>query len=130
MATVAAGRFRKYESAKRAELDGGVRVIFYDSAGEKKVSELTARRAEIVEKTWDMLVSGEVMLVAVDSTRLATDLLRWHRKSEKITGEGQVTISRPEGVETGVGFEASSDLKRWTLRQVTTRLRNPHAPHP
>ena len=30
-------------------------------------------------------------------------------------GEGYVTISRPDGTETGVGFNASSDLKRGTL---------------
>jgi len=122
---VASGHFTRFDKTRRSELDEGVRVGFYDAAGTTEVSRLTARRAVIDESSWDMEVSGDVALVARDSTRLETEVLRWHRESDRITGEGQVTISRAEGTETGVGFEASSDLKQWSLRQVTTHLRAP-----
>ena len=118
---VSAGHYRKYDRSRKAELDGGVTVQFLDASG-KQVSRLTASKAEIDEKSRDMVVSGDVMLLAEDSTRLETDSLHWHHQSERITGEGRVTIRRPDGIETGVGFEATSDLKRWTLRQVITRL--------
>ena len=120
-AVVSAGHYQRYDRSDKADLSGGVTIQFLDSSGETR-SKLTARQAEIAEKTRDMVVFGEVVLVAQDSTRLETDSLRWHHQSEKIAGEGNVTIRRPDGVETGVGFEATSDLKRWTLRQVITRL--------
>lgn len=121
-AVVKAGHFQKYDRSPNTELDEGVTVIFYDSHGQRQVSELTARRAEIDGKTNDMMVFDLVVLIAQDSTRLETDSLSWHRESEKITGQGRVRIRRSDGVETGVGFEASSDLKRWTMHQVITRL--------
>ncbi len=121
-ALVTADHYQKYDRSHRAELDGGVTVVFYDSAGADRISTLTARAAEIDEKTRDMLAAGDVVLLSEDSTRLEADTLNWHHDSEKVTGDGKVVIRRPDGLETGVGFEASSDLKRWTLRQVTTRL--------
>ena len=122
-AIVTARHFARYDKERRSQLDEGVRVGFYDATGGTQVSQLTARRAVIDESNWDMEVSGNVVLVAGDSTRLETEVLRWHRKSDRITGEGQVTIRRAEGTETGVGFEATSDLKKWSLRHVTTHLR-------
>ena len=124
-AVVTAGHFRKYDSSRKAELDEGITVLFFNPSGRKQVSNLTAQQAEIDEKTGDMEVSGSVVLVGEDSTRLETERLRWNRKSEKITGEDRVTIRRSEGVETGIGFEATSDLKHWTLREVVTRFGRP-----
>ncbi len=117
-----AAHFRKYDASRKAELDGGVTVWFFDATGQKRVSELTANRAEIDEETGDLMVAGNVLLASTDSTRLETDTLRWLREDEKVSGDGQVTIRRPDGRETGVGFEATSDLKRWTLHRVTTHL--------
>jgi LPS export ABC transporter protein LptC len=124
-AKVSAAHFQRYERDEKALLDGGVEVHFYNARGTERVSTLTAQRAEIDDRSRNMTASGGVVLAAQDSTRLETDALCWHRESEKITGEGRVTIYRPDGMESGVGFEASSDLKRWSMRQVTTRLGDP-----
>ena len=121
-AKVSADHFQKSDASSVARLDGGVEVSFYSSDGLRLVSTLTAARARIDVTTYDMTVLGGVVLVADDSTRLETDSLRWTRQTERIAGEGDVTIRRPDGVETGVGFEASSDLKHWSLHHVTTRL--------
>ncbi len=88
----------------------------------KQVSELTARQAEIDEESGDMVAMGEVALVAANGTRLETDTLRWNRETDRIKGNGRMTLRRPDGEETGVGFEASSDLKWWKMHQVSTRL--------
>ena len=121
-AEVAAGHFRKYDRTLTALLDSGVAVSFYDGSRMKRVSELTAIQAEIDEESWDMVAMGEVALVANNGTRLETDTLRWSRETDRITGNGRMTLRRPDGEETGVGFEASSDLKWWKMRQVSTRL--------
>ena len=124
-AEIKAVHFQKFDLSRKAELDGGVEVLFYDLTGEKQVSKLTSERAQMDEETSNMLVFGKVILVSTDSTRLETDSLAWERETDKITGNGTVTLRRPDGVETGVGFEASSDLKRWSMHQVITRLGSP-----
>ena len=124
-AEIKAAHFQKFDLSRKAELDGGVEVLFYDRTGEKQVSKLTSERAQMDEETSNMLVFGKVILVSTDSTRLETDSLAWERETDKITGNGTVTLWRPDGVETGVGFEASSDLKRWSMHQVITRLGSP-----
>ena len=121
-AEVAAGHFRKYDRTLTALLDSGVAVSFYDGPGLKQVSVLTARQAEIHEESGDMLATGQVAVVATNGTRLETDTLRWNRDTDMITGNGRMTLWRPDGEETGVGFEASSDLQWWKMRQVSTRL--------
>ena len=98
------------------------RVAFFNAQGDT-VSTLSAERGEINASGDDMKVFGSVVVVARDCTQLQTDSLRWQREEDRIMGEGHVTISRPDGTETGVGFNASSDLKQWTLLFVNTRMR-------
>ncbi len=121
-AVISAEHFQKFISSRKATLDGGISVVFYDAFGIKPVSKLTAQKAEIDETTGNMVVFGDVLLVSEDSTQLATDTLSWSRKNRQIVGPGEVVIRRPDGVESGIGFEAASDLKRWTLRRVVTRF--------
>ena len=70
-------------------MSDGVRVFFFNSAGDT-VSTLKALSGEINEQTNRMIVSGTVVLVSQDSTRLETDTLQWDRETERITGDGQV----------------------------------------
>ena len=121
-AAISAAHFQKFVGSEKTTLDDGISVIFYNAVGSEPVSRLTAREAEIDERTGNMVVVGEVLLISRDSIRLETDTLLWRREDRTITGPGKVVIRRPDGLETGVGFQASSDLKQWTLRQVATRF--------
>ena len=121
-AEVAAGHFRKYDRTLTALLDSGVAVSFYDGSGRNKVSELTALEAEIHEATGELVAMGQVAVVASNGTTLETETLRWNRETDRINGNGRMTLTRPDGEETGVGFEASSDLTWWKMHQVSTRL--------
>jgi len=123
---VSADRFQKSDGSPLATLDGGVSVTFFGS-GDSPASLLTADRARIDADSYDMTILGNVVLAADEGTRLETDSLRWSRETERISGEGDVTIRRQDGVETGVGFEAASDLKEWSLRRVTTHLGTPNS---
>ena len=124
-ALVRAGKFEKFDQKSR--LTDGVTVVFFNAKGDT-TSKLSAAEGEIDEQTGQLLVSGGVVLEAQDSTRLETEVLQWDRKQDRITGDGKVTLRRAEGVETGIGFEASSDLKRWSMKQVVTRLRPSPSP--
>ena len=121
-AQVHAGSFQQVSEDEPARFSDGVRVVFFNSEGDT-VSTLQAERGEINASGDDMKVFGSVVVVARDSTQLQTDSLRWQREEDRIMGDGHVTISRPDGTETGVGFNASSDLKQWTLLFVKTRMR-------
>lgn len=121
-AQVRAGSFQQVSENEPAQFSDGVQVAFFNSQGDT-VSTLTAERGEINASGDDMKVFGSVVVVARDCTQLQTDSLRWQRDENRIMGEGYVTISRPDGTETGVGFNASSDLKQWTLLFVNTRMR-------
>ena len=127
-AEVAAGHFRKYDRTLMALLDSGVTVSFYDGAGQNKASVLTAQQAEIHESSGEMVAMGRVAVVASNGTRLETDTLRWNRETDRINGNGKMTLRRPDGEETGVGFEASSDLTWWKMHQVSTRLGRSDSP--
>ena len=121
-AQVRAGSFQQVSEDEPARFFDGVRVVFFSAQGDT-VSTLRAERGEINASGDDMKVFGSVVVVARDCTQLQTDSLRWQRDENRIMGEGYVTISRPDGTETGVGFNASSDLKQWTLLFVNTRMR-------
>ena len=121
-AQVRAGSFQQVSEDEPARFSNGVRVVFFNVQGDT-VSTLRAERGEINASGDDMKVFGSVIVVARDCTQLQTDSLRWQRDENRIMGEGFVTISRPDGTETGVGFNASSDLKQWTLLFVNTRMR-------
>lgn len=121
-AQVRAGSFQQVSEDEPVRFSDGVRVVFFNSQGDT-VSSLSAERGEINAAGDDMQVFGSVVVVARDCTQLQTDSLRWQRDEDRIMGEGHVTISRPDGTETGVGFNASSDLKQWTLLFVNTRMR-------
>ena len=121
-AQVRAGSFQQVSEDEPARFSDGVQVVFFNSQGDT-VSTLTAERGRINASGDDMQVFGSVVVVTRDCTQLQTDSLRWQRDEDRIMGEGYVRISRPDGMETGVGFNASSDLKQWTLLFVNTRMR-------
>jgi LPS export ABC transporter protein LptC len=123
-AYVRADHFIRIDQPEQTIFDGQVQVVFFDNDGDT-VSLLNALRGQIDADGSQMAVAGQVVVMARDSTRLETDSLRWNREQNRIFGDGEVLLSRPDGMETGVGFEATSDLKRWTLKQVQTRVTSP-----
>jgi hypothetical protein len=119
---ISAGRYRHFDPIRTDSLDQGVEVAFFDAAG-KRVSLLRCRVGVVTQRDRNTLALGSVVVTATDSTILETEALRWENESERIYGDGPVTIRRPDGLETGIGFESSPDLKRWSMRDVITRKR-------
>lgn len=117
---IRAGRFRHYGLSRVDSLDGGVTVEFYGAEG-NRASVLNARSGVLDEGSRRVEALGRVRVSASDSTTMETESLRWDDEGGRICGEGAVAIRRPEGTETGIGFEATPDLRRWSMRDVTTR---------
>jgi len=118
--TVRADSLSRTSVKSEALFKGDVRVVFWGANGDT-VSILSASHG-VVDPDGDQISVFGNVVVASDSTRLLTDSLRWDREQERIFGDGIVSIFRPEGREQGIGFEATADLKQWTLRQVETHL--------
>ena len=119
-AVIRAGRFRHYGLSRVDSLDRGVEVVFFDASG-RRTSVLRSPMGAVEQQDRRMLALGGVVVTAEDSTTLEADALRWDNERERIYGDGAVTIRRADGVETGVGFESTPDLKRWSMRNVTTK---------
>lgn len=129
-ALIEAPHLRKYDRERVSRLDGGVTVTFYGERASQVTSTLTARRAEIDERKRILTALDSVVLVSDDGSALYTDTLRWEEETEIIHGPSRVRIEGDDGTETGIGFEATSDLSSWTLREVTTRIDTTRASPP
>ena len=121
-AVVRAGRFRHYRSSRVDSLDQGVEIEFFDPGGER-VSVLRSGLGAVAEGSRNMAALGGVVVLASDSTTLTTESLRWENQADRIFGDGWVKIKKRDGEETGVGFESTTDLRRWSMKNVTTRGR-------
>ena len=110
-------RYAATYSARNLVVARSIRVDFYDEKGVKS-SELTAREGEIQQQSRDMTARGNVVLQAVEGTRMSTEELRFLNKEQKITSPPtqQVRVERDGNVLTGYGFESDPNLKHFEFK--------------
>ena len=77
-----------------------------------------------------MTARGNVVLVATEGTRLASEELKFLNHDQKIVvpDDQLVTVQRGSDVLTGYGFESDPDLKHYEFKrrvQATVRSRVP-----
>jgi LPS export ABC transporter protein LptC len=121
-ASIRSPHLRKYDRERVSRLDGGVSVTFYASGTGKVLSTLTSQKALIDEGRRILTAMDSVVLVSSRGSSLYTDTLRWEEETELIRGPSRVVIEGDDGTESGIGFEATSDLSSWMLREVVTRI--------
>ena len=121
-ASIKAPHLSKFDRERVSRLDGGVTVSFYAAESGQVLSNLTAEKAVIDEGRRILTAMDSVVLVSNRGSTLYTDTLRWEEESELIRGPAHVRIEDDRGTETGIGFEAKSDLSTWTLREVVTQI--------
>ena len=98
-----------------SRLDGGVSVVFYSESADSIISTLISQKAVIDEGRRLLTAMDSVVLESSRGSLLYTDTLRWEEETEMIQGPSNVRIVSDHGVETGIGFEATSNLSTWTL---------------
>ena len=125
-ASIKAPHLEKFDRERVSRLDGGVSVAFYAAGSGKVLSNLTATKAVIDEGRRILTAIDSVILISHRGSTLYTDTLRWEEETEMIRGPGHVRIEDDRGTETGIGFEAKSDLSSWTLREVVTQIETTH----
>lgn len=106
----------------RQEFTDGVKVVFY-TIDEKVESVLTAKYAVRLEKKNQIVVRDSVVWESTDGEKLETEELIWEERKEKIYTKRFVTITKPEEVIYGYGFEANQDFTSWTINAVEGELK-------
>ena len=114
-AKINSGHLEKYQEKEFALLDSGVVIDFYDS-DEKHISILRAQRAEVDEKSNDMIAMGNVVAFSDSGMTLYTDTLIWNSKKEIMFTKDSIMLTT-QHLDTlfGVGFESDSDLENWKI---------------
>jgi LPS export ABC transporter protein LptC len=101
-----------------------VHADFYDEEGEHS-SVLTSKFGIIKEKTKELWVSGEVVVITDEGVKLETETLRWDPNIDRIITDDFVKVTRKEDILTGYGMEADQELKNIKIkREVKGILRD------
>lgn len=103
------------------EFTEGVEVEFFDPQGRKQ-SLLTANYGIRQERDRSVTVRGNVVWRSETGDMLETEELTWDQDRELIYSNEFVTITRPEEVIYGYGFETDQDFSRWRIRSPEGRI--------
>jgi LPS export ABC transporter protein LptC len=98
-----------YESTQVTELKD-IKVTFYDLKGAEG-STLTARRGTYRWQDGSMEANGDVVVVAPDGRRLATETLRYNNATNTISTDKHFTFDRGTEHLEGNSFRSDPDFK-------------------
>ena len=114
-AEVKSGHLRKYNDQEYIVLDSSVVVDFFDLQ-ERNTSTLFSEKAEINEKSNDMLAIGNVIAKSDSGITLFSETLTWTAEDEKLFTKDSIMITTLD-IDTlfGKGFESDADLENWRI---------------
>lgn len=123
-AYIEADYLEQYNDKHFISLEKNVKIDFYD-ADEKRISSLSADKAEINERTNFLRAINNIIVESDSGVTLFTDTLSWDNARELIFTEDSVMITT-ETNDTlyGIGFESDVNMERWKIlkpRGVTSR---------
>jgi len=99
-----------------------VQVDFYDRQGEH-ISALTALEGSYDSEAEEVHARGDVVVISDDGARLETDELSWKKKTNRITTQAHVTITRGQDEVSGYGLSTDPQLEDFhILRDVQGRI--------
>lgn len=93
----------------------GMRVDFYNAAGDSIRSTLTAREGEIGDKQADLVARGQVVVRTASGHTLETEELRWDRAGGKVVSNRFVRLTKGSSVLTGIGIESDPELRSYRI---------------
>jgi len=95
----------------------GIRVEFYNAAGDSIRSTLVADEGEVTpkEKQRDLQARGHVVVRTPEGHTLETEALRWDHAAGKVISHDLVRLTKGESVLTGVGIESDPELRAYRI---------------
>jgi LPS export ABC transporter protein LptC len=106
------------EKYEKEDISRG-KVIFadiYDREG-KHISTIQADSGWIKEKRQELMVLGDVVVKTDQGMILETQSLSWNPRTNKVTTEDFVKITKGKDVITGYGLEADQELKELKIKK-------------
>jgi len=97
-----------------------VKARYFDK--EQEISNLTSKEGMIDNSTNDVEVVGNVVLKTKDGAVLETEKLNWVNKTNKLSTEAFVKITRGGNVMTGIGLQSDMMLENVTIKKVNTKI--------
>ncbi|MEI6639904.1 MAG: LPS export ABC transporter periplasmic protein LptC [Chlorobium sp.] len=94
-------------------LDGGVKLTLFDDNG-RATTTITAESA-VIHDNQDIEATGSVVVTSTEGTILSTEYVRRSAKDTMIRSDRAVTITMPEEIIRGKGFESDQALKRYRI---------------
>ncbi len=118
-AVLQARKARVYSDRYETFLDSGLKVTFYNK-NSSETSTLVADSARIDDRTKNMLAMGNVLVHSESKgRRLETQLLEWDNLRQKIYSTEFVTITTPNEIINGYGFESDPNLNEYRITKVS-----------
>jgi LPS export ABC transporter protein LptC len=118
-AVLQARKARVYSDRYETFLDSGLKVTFYNR-NSTETSTLVADSARIDDRTKNMLAKGNVIVRSESKgRRLDTHLLEWDNLRQKIYSTEYVTITTPNEIINGYGFESDPNLNEYRITKVS-----------
>ena len=113
-----------YENRNYTVIRDSVRIGFFNKEG-KRVSTLTARNGEVwglYEKVDSLKATRDVVIISQErNAKLETPEILWDASLHKVFAD-TVRLSTEDAVEEGVMFEATDDLKSYTMKNVSGEI--------
>jgi LPS export ABC transporter protein LptC len=117
-AIIVAGYIRVIESSGLTQMSQGVRVRFFNPAGEQ-TSVLTSDEGSVDETTNNLEARKNVLVVSTDASRMTTERLFWDDQRQLIHTPEYVQITTVKDKLQGHGFESDQGLKHYRIFRVT-----------
>lgn len=119
-ATLKASRAEISNEKNTTELIGDVEVEFFSEKSGKRLSILYADKAIIYDVTKDMEAIGNVKVLS-DSANitLETTKLKWNNEKMIVYTEEFITITTPNEIINGYGFESDLSLSHYKIYKVS-----------
>lgn len=109
------------QDLKETRIKGPVYIQVYDSAAAIK-TEVHSDRAVYRAEESEFELFGNVRVNTRDDKHLESEYLKWNQTDDIITTPEFVVIITPSDSLAGTGFEATTDLENWTLREPKGRV--------
>ncbi|NJL76933.1 MAG: LPS export ABC transporter periplasmic protein LptC [Saprospiraceae bacterium] len=106
----------------KQEFSDGLLVEFFD-ANQRTTGRLSAKYGERIEGDYKIVVRDSVVWQSAQGDQLDTEELTWDERSKMIFTNKFVTITSPDEIIFGYGFEADQDFKRFTVKAVEGNIK-------
>ena len=113
-AIIWSGYTAKYNKKKTINFSDSIHVDFYDGFGVHQ-SELFSDSGKVFNKTNDLEVWGNVIVISDSGVVLKTDLLKWNNSKQKIYTDREVAFYTATDTLYGDYFDSDPDLKNYQI---------------